>query len=232
MKIAVCGSGDELRLNFIKSFITNWPMYATPADTIFNKETKFNRKDFSEPLPKKLNDVEKILLNKLILLKNQYVQYKEEKHIIYDGSPIDLIVNALTFSELQFIRDEIVVEIINNSKKLMESLDVIYWLPNSDTKEDEDKFLEKTYEDLYKNYQNDFYNSPFFNHENCPSFLILESKNPINEVSMLIDKKGNLESDKNDDLLDIERIKKVLKNEKLIEAVLKNKKFTEGSLLL
>ena len=35
MKIAISGSSDKNRANLIKSFISQWPMYATPSETIF-----------------------------------------------------------------------------------------------------------------------------------------------------------------------------------------------------
>jgi hypothetical protein len=114
----------------------------------------------------------------------------------------------------------------------MKKLDVIYWLPNSTITEDskvEDIQLENIYNNFYENYQTDFANSPFFDQQDCPSLLLLESASPINEIKYLLDKNGNLEGTSqggsDGDLLDTDRLKKALRhNPKLLEAALESLK--------
>jgi hypothetical protein len=120
MKIAICGSNDNLRNDLIKSFISQWSMYATPAETIFNdvKWPENCEKDLVE-LKEKLNPVEQILFAKMLLLEQQYEKYKEEGYIIYNGSGIDILVNALILCEGGYISDEFVEKIIYHNKKLL-----------------------------------------------------------------------------------------------------------------
>ena len=229
MKIAISGRNDEARKNLIKEVISQWPMYVTPSATIFNEDGTFEKKDFkSYKFPRQMNEAEKAVLRKMGLLYNQYKKYKEEGYIIYDGSTIDVMLNAILLCENDYIRDEVTSTVINMSKEMMRELDVIYWLPAEITENDskEDGTLELMYENLYNNYQNDFENSPFFNHEDCPTFSILESKDYITEIKLLLDKNGNLGDDRNtgDDLLDIQKLTKVLKNQKLVEAAIKRSK--------
>lgn len=245
MKIAICGSNDNLRNDLIKSFISQWSMYATPAETIFNdvKWPENCEKDLVE-LKEKLNPVEQILFAKMLLLEQQYEKYKEEGYIIYNGSGIDILVNALILCEGGYISDEFVEKIIYHNKKLLRKIDVIYYLPDYDINgesPDDIQKLESVYWNFYDNYQTDFENSLFFDQKDCPSILILESSSPINEIKMLLDADGNLDGTthggSDGDILDITKLKKVLRNNpKLLDAALTSlndgNSMNSGSILL
>lgn len=235
MKIAISSSCDESRNNLIKAFISQWPMYATPSTTIFENiswpEDENEAPALSE-LREKLNDVEQCLFAKMLLLERQYDEYKDVGYIVYNGSGADILVNALRLCEEGYVSEDFVERIIYHNKKLMKKLDVIYWLPNSTITEDskvEDIQLENIYNNFYENYQTDFANSPFFDQQDCPSLLLLESSSPINEIKYLLDKNGNLEGTSqggsDGDLLDTNRLKKALRhNPKLLEAALESLK--------
>lgn len=234
MKIAICGKSDEARAVVIKSFISQWPMYATPSETIFNttREWPGNCPKSLEDLKVKLNDAERFLMNRILLIEEQYEKYKDEGYMIYDGSSLDILVNALILCEEGYISEEVVEKIIYHNKKILHSLDVVYWLPDHDVNEDsteEDKKLETVYWNLYDNYQTDFNNSPFFDHADCASILILETKNPIGEIKMLLDSNGNLEGTSHGgEIIDTERLHKVLKgNPKLLSAAMESLKSGE-----
>lgn len=232
MKIAICGSDDNARVDLIKSFISQWPMYATPSETIFG-ETTWPEKapEALEKLKEKLNEIEQTLFAKMLLLENQYEKYKGQGHIIYNGCGIDILVNALILCENELVSEEFVERIIYHNKKLLKKIDVVYYMPNNtiteESKED-DKVLESVYWNFYDNYQTDFHNSPFFDQKNCPSILLLETNSPINEIKMLLDKDGNLEGTSfggDDNLTDIAKLKKVLRGEpRLLEAALESLK--------
>lgn len=131
MKIAICGSNDENRLHLIKSFISKWPMYATPAENIFDdiQWPSESTKDLEE-LKSKLNDVEKILFAKMLLLETQYEKYNDNRYIIYNGSSIDILINALALCEEGIVSEDFVERVIYHNKKLLRKLDVIYYQPN------------------------------------------------------------------------------------------------------
>jgi hypothetical protein len=231
MKIAICGSDDESRSNLIKSFISQWPMYATPADNIFNSDLDEN--NIPENLKESfslMNDIEKQLFGKILLIETQLEKYSDQRYLLFNGSGIDILVNALILCENELISEEFVEKIIYHNKKILRLLDVVYFIPNDNVNEDSlepDKLLESVYWNFYDNYQSEFNNSPFFDHKNCASILLLESNSPINEIKMLIDKNGNLEgtSQGGDDIIDTKALTKALKsNPRLLEAALESLK--------
>lgn len=237
MKIAICGSDDASRLNLIKSFMKQWPMYATPAATIFDSDINIDIPESLLKTKEECTPIEWNLFTKMLLLEKQYEMYKESGHIIYNGSPSDILINALILCEEGYVSEEFVEKIIYHHRRALKRIDVIYFLPDNNITEEspEDaKKLENVYWNFYENYQENFTSSPFFDQTDCPSFLLLESDNPIGEMMMLLDKYGNLESSEHGGtdggILEIDRLKKVLrKNPKLLDAALESLKMTDKS---
>ena len=237
MKIAICGSNDSERNNLVKQFISQWPMYATPAQTIFDDIAwPDNSEAALAELKDKLNEVEQILFAKMLLLEKQHEMYATKGYILYNGSCLDILVNSLILCENGYVTEDFVERVIYHSKKLLKKLDVVYYLPNNKINEsssDKDKQLESVYWNLYENYQTDFENSPFFDQKDCPSILLVESTNYINEIKMLIDKDGNLEGtsagSSYDNLIDTDKLKKALRNNpQLLEAAIQSLKADSG----
>ena len=77
MKIAICGSNDESRLNLIKSFIKQWPMYATPGSTIFDNDISVDIPEQLLKTKEEYSPLEWDIFSKMILLENQYEKYKD-----------------------------------------------------------------------------------------------------------------------------------------------------------
>lgn len=233
MKIAICGTDDESRINLIKSFISQWPMYAMPGENIFQNVQWDNQ--YSEPLNEsyeKMNDIEKFLFSKIILLEKQLETYKEHGYIIFNGSSADILVNALILCENGHVSEDFVEKVIYHNKKFFRNIDVLYFLPNNNIDEnssDENKTIESVYWNLYENYLAEFDISPFFDQKNCASFLLLETASPINEIKMLIDKNGNLEGTSyggtDDNLIAADKLQSALKkNPLLLSAALESLK--------
>lgn len=236
MKIAICGKDDAARADMIKSFISQWPMYATPAETIWNTERTWPD-ECSKSLLKtkeKLNEAEQYLFNKILLLEEQNLKFKEHGYIIFNGSSLDILVNTAVLCEQNYVSEEFMEKIIYHNKKILHDIDVIYWLPDESINEesnDDDKLLEIAYANLYDSYQVEFDKSPFFDHKNCPSIMIADPKNPLIEVKMLLDSNGNLDTTSqggsDGDLIDTEKLKRVLKgNPMLLNAALESLKQT------
>lgn len=230
MKIALCGGDEDSRDKLIKSFISQWPMYAMPAENIYNTDLAEN--DIPEALKETysaMNEIEKQLFGKLILIENQLEKYSEQGHLLFNGSGIDVLVNALILCENEAVSEDFVEKIIYHNKKILRSLDVVYFIPNNTVNEDSpepDRMIESVYWNFYDNYQSEFDSSPFFDHKNCASILLLETDSPINEIKMLLDKNGNLEGTSHggdDMILDTSRLQRVLKsNPRLLEAALES----------
>jgi hypothetical protein len=207
-------------------------MYATPADTIYNTDLAEDaipealRDAYSE-----MNEAEKQLFGKLILIETQLEKYAEHGYLLFNGSGIDILVNALILCENEVVSEDFVEKIIYHNKKILRMLDVVYFTPNDTVNEDSpepDKMLESVYWNFYDNYQTDFANSPFFDHKNCASILLLETDSPISEIKMLLDSNGNLEGTSHggsDAIVDTSRLQRVLKsNPRLLEAALESLK--------
>lgn len=233
MKIAISGSSDKNRANLIKSFISQWPMYATPSETIFQDvQWPESTPAALEETKTGMNEIEQKLFAKILLLEQQYEKYKDVGYIVYDGCGIDVLVNALILCEEDYVSEEFVEKVIYHNKKLLRDLDVVYYMPDNTLTEESDdelKMLESVYWNFYDNYQTDFDNSPFFDHKNCPSILLLDTDSPINEIKMLIDKDGNLEGTSHGgtdgDLINFDKMRKALRgNPRLLEAALESLK--------
>lgn len=232
MKIAICSSNDDSRAKLIKSFISQWPMYATPAENIFQDiKWECNDESLNESY-NKMNEVEQLLFSKLILVEQQLEKYKDHGYLVFNGSGADILVHSLILCEQGFVSEEFVEKVIYHNKKILRLLDVVYFLPNNlinEESEDEKKVLESVYWNFYENYQTEFDSSPFFDHKNCASILLLDTDSPINEIKMLLDKNGNLEGTSqggtDGDLISTSKLQRILKgNPKLLEAALESLK--------
>lgn len=245
MKIAFCGSDNEYRKSIIKSFISQWPMYATPADDIFGNVTwPENVHENLNDSKSKLNEVEQLLFTKLIFFETQLEKYKDVGHIVYNGAGIDILVNSLILCEEGLVSEEFVEKVIYHNKKILRDLDVVYFVPNRTLTEEsshDDLCLEGVYWNFYENFQTEFDTSPFFDQQNCASILLLETDSPINEIKMLLDKNGNLEGTSqggtDGDLIDADKLKRALRgNPQLLEAAIESLKrggpTNKGSILL
>lgn len=245
MKIAFCGSDNEYRKSIIKSFISQWPMYATPANDIFgNVVWPENAHENLNDSKSKLNEVEQLLFTKLIFFETQLEKYKDVGHIVYNGAGIDILVNSLILCEEGLVSEEFVEKVIYHNKKILRDLDVVYFVPNRTLNEEsshDDLCLEGVYWNFYENFQTEFDTSPFFDQQNCASILLLETDSPINEIKMLLDKNGNLEGTSqggtDGDLIDADKLKRALRgNPQLLEAAIESLKgggpTNKGSILL
>lgn len=223
MKIAICSSQDKLRKKLVLDFLNEWPMYKTPAKTIDDEIEWPDDIKALDITKEKLNDAEKALFSKLLLLSKQYADYKDEKYMIYNGCSIDVLLNTVLLNEEDIVSDEFVEKIIYYNKSYLKNLDAVYWQPvNEKLNNNDDKRLEMMYENLYNNYYEHFDDSIYFDKKHTPGFIKIETENPIDELKIIVDQKGNFISDMNEDeMLDMQRMMKVLRNKTLIEGMMK-----------
>lgn len=227
MKIALCSSLKEPRQSLVKEFISRWPMYKTPAKTIDDDIEWPDDVKQLDITKEKLNDIEKALFSKMILLSKQYADYKDEKFMIYDGCSIDILLNTIFLSSKDLVSDEFVEKIIYHNKNYLKNLDAIYWLPRKENEfediEDEDeRELEKLYHNMYDNYYSHFNDSIYFDQKHTPGYIAIETESPLEEMAIIVDDKGNFISDQNnEDVVDMQKMMRVLKNKSLIESMMK-----------
>lgn len=226
MKIAICGSKENLRKSLVDTFLNNWPMYKTPAKTIEDDIEWPEDVKALDITKDKLNDIEKQLFSKLLLLSKQYNDYKDEKYMLYNGCSIDILLNTILLNEMDMVSDEFVEKIIYHNKACLKKLDVVYWMPRKsklkNIKDKDERKLEMMYYNLYDNFYGHFDDSIYFDKKHSPGFIQIETDNPIEEIGVLVDNKGNFISDlNNDEMLDMQKMMNVLRNKTLIEGMMK-----------
>lgn len=203
MKIAISGLNVEEQKKLIKRIQSVWPLYASPLKTIFDeseddKEPEDDDK-FKELVKEmNLNEHETNNFRGWYLLQSQFEKYKNQKYIVYNGSPVDLLCDALLLADNGLVSDEYMEKVIYYHKRYMQpnNLDVVWWMPNkggTESIEDEiDKKIEQIYNNLFNNYQTKFDSSPLFNQTKCTAFIRFETTEYMTELQDLIDQSGNL----------------------------------------
>lgn len=198
MKIAISGLNPDAHKELIKEVQKAWPIYATPAKSIFDDDDGENDSDEFKKLVDefKFNEDETDNFRGWYLLQQQYEKYKDQKYIVYNGSPVDLLCNATLLAQAGLVSDAYMEKIIYYHKKYMQpgSLEAVWWMPNQTGTEELDEIDKQTeiiYNNLYNNYQTSFDKSPYFNQSRCSAFIRFDSKDYLDEMRYLIDLKGN-----------------------------------------
>ena len=216
MKIALSGLKPDVHKEIIKQVQGLWPMYVSPIQTIFdedadNEKLEQEANDTVKKVLADLNEFEKDNFLGWNLLYSQFEKYSKQKHIIYNGSPIDLFVSAMMMRGYEQVSDEYIEKVIRYLKKYLRKLDVVYWVPNETGTEELDEVdgaLETLYNGIYNQYHNNFHTSPYFDHDYCPAFIRFDSTNYLEEMKYIIDHKGNLEgSEQSRELEDETKVK-------------------------
>lgn len=248
MKIAIIGQDNEKNAKLVKDVLTNWGgAFATPQKTIFDETVEWteNSGKTEQEAVEEFGEYGAELYNRMLLLSKQYEEYKEVKNIIYNGSTLDLLANALFLYENGLVDDKLVEKMIYWNKVLISKLDLIYILPPKHDKEDtaaategekenteekkateereltdeekENKRLEEIYFSLWLQYTDDFEKSEIFPHKDCPGIVTFETENPIEEMKMIVDKSGNLTSDESPE--EVQKLYDSIKDPRLLKNV-------------
>lgn len=151
MKIAIIGQDFEAKKKIINKFMELCPTYGTPKETIYDNEV-------SIPEDVKLNEqwspVEKELYKRMYFLVTQMDKYYDKENIVYLGHSLDILVETMKYNSIvqsgflnmdDYVSDDFVEKMIYWNQKLMQKLDLIYWLPCS-----EKFFTEQEMEDFKK----------------------------------------------------------------------------------
>lgn len=227
MKIAISGLHQEKCREIITEVQKLWPKYVSPTKTIFDEELEppVDIDEISKQY-KRLTKAEKDNFLRWKLLADQFEKYKNQTHIIYCGSPVDMLVNSLVLGANEELKENYVTKTIGYFKSHMKKLDVVYWVPNEDGTDNLDELdtqLEQVYNALYDNYRNHIKESTYFDANDCGAFIRFNTTNYIEEMKLVIDHNGNLFGSDGDDhdLEDTVKIEGLLKkNPKALQALL------------
>lgn len=240
MKIAFIGTQEDRLRKLTKDFLDEWNTFVTPVSTIYDEELTIPD-DIKIPLEKldKFNEIERDLYLRMALLDYQYEKYKERKNVVWIGSSLDVLAEALLYNNLEAVSDEFVTEMIYKSKKIIKHLDLIYWMPSDklfeeeeeeehtikeentdsskkDVMTEDERILETIYNNFWNDYIIDFDKSKIFP-KSCPGIAYFETLSPISELRQIVTQAGNLTGETDDESQSIEKLMHAIKDKRVLK---------------
>lgn len=224
MKIAIIGQNVEQKKTVIEKFLQLIGTYGTVKQSIHDEE--FQIKDDLK-LNEEWNEVEIELYQRMSIVTDQMDKYKDKTNVVYCGHSLDILAETMTLYGMEEVSDEFVEKMIYWNRKLMQKLDLIYWLPSPDKiielKDDEEVEYEKYYEHqlevVYNNIWND-YTERFDISEilprDCPGMAFFETDTPAAEMFEIVHDLDTVD-DKTARMDDMAKLDRIIKDKKLLD---------------
>jgi hypothetical protein len=161
------------------------------------------------------------------IVTDQMDKYKDKTNVVYCGHSLDILAETMTLYGMEEVSDEFVEKMIYWNRKLMQKLDLIYWLPSPDKiielKDDEEVEYEKYYEHqlevVYNNIWND-YTERFDISEilprDCPGMAFFETDTPAAEMFEIVHDLDTVD-DKTARMDDMAKLDRIIKDKKLLD---------------
>lgn len=227
MKIAIVSANDTKRKELVENIVKAWGgVFPTPALTIASELTEEDVKTPSSIDLTQWNETEQYLYRRLFLLQKQAEDYREEKNIVYNGSTLDILANALYLMSLGEVTPEFVEKMVYWNKIVMKTLDLIYILPAHKEPEEgeilteeegETNALDNIIYNLFTEYTDNIEKSEIFPAQDCPGIAVLETDDPITEIRLVVDSNGNLAGE--DDPSQVQKLYDSIKDPRLLKNV-------------
>jgi hypothetical protein len=224
MKIAIIGQDVDSKKKIIEKFLQLIGNYGTVKESIHDNE--FEVKDDLK-LNEEWNEVEIELYQRMSVVTDQMDKYADKTNIVYCGHSLDILAETMALYAMEEVSDQFVEKMIYWNRKLMQKLDLIYWLASPDKilelKDDEEveyeKYFEHQTEVVYNNIWND-YTTRFEVSEilprDCPGMAFFESDSPASEMFEIVHDLDNVD-DKTARMDDIAKLDRIIKDKKLLE---------------
>lgn len=224
MKIAIIGQDVDSKKKIIEKFLQLIGNYGTVKQSVHDNE--FEVKDDLK-LNEEWNEVEVELYQRMSVVTDQMDKYADKTNIVYCGHSLDILAETMALYAMEEVSDEFVEKMIYWNRKLMQKLDLIYWLASPDKilelKDDEEveyeKYFEHQMEVVYNNIWND-YTTRFEVSEilprDCPGMAFFESDTPASEMFEIVHDLDNVD-DKTARMDDIAKLDRIIKDKKLLE---------------
>ena len=226
MKIAIIGQDVDSKKKIIEKFIQLIGNYGTVKETIHDEE--FEVKDDLK-INEEWNEVEIELYQRMSVVTDQMDKYADKTNVVYCGHSLDILAETMALYAMEEVSDEFVEKMIYWNRKLMQKLDLIYWLASPEkvleVKEDEEveyeKYFEHQLEVVYNNIWND-YTTRFEVSEilprDCPGMAFFETDTPASEMFEIVHDIDTVD-DKTARMNDIAKLDKIIKDKKLLEGM-------------
>ena len=224
MKIAIIGQDVDSKKKIIEKFLQLIGNYGTVKESIHDNEIEV--KDDLK-LNEEWNEVEVELYQRMSVVTDQMDKYADKTNIVYCGHSLDILAETMALYAMEEVSDDFVEKMIYWNRKLMQKLDLIYWLASPDKilelKEDEEveyeKYFEHQMEVVYNNIWND-YTTRFEVSEilprDCPGMAFFESETPASEMFEIVHDLDTVD-DKTARMDDIAKLDRIIKDKKLLE---------------
>lgn len=224
MKIAIIGQDVDSKKKIIEKFLQLIGNYGTVKESIHDNE--FEVKDDLK-LNEEWNEVEIELYQRMSVVTDQMDKYADKTNIVYCGHSLDILAETMALYAMEEVSDDFVEKMIYWNRKLMQKLDLIYWLASPDKilelKEDEEveyeKYFEHQLEVVYNNIWND-YTTRFEVSEilprDCPGMAFFESDTPASEMFEIVHDLDTVD-DKTARMDDMAKLDRIIKDKKLLE---------------
>lgn len=228
MKIAITSSSPEKARTIRDDIMKAWNgVFPSPSISVFDDPKTMTAKgpvDFDET---QWSSEEVDLWKKIWLLQSQYDEYKEQKNIVFLGSPIDILAETLYKFSVGEVGDDFVDKVIYWHKQLLKRLDLVYIAPAADYNKGEDEELTEEEEhtlmmdgyiaNIFTQYTDNFEQSELFIHDDCPGIALLETDDPISEIRLVVDRNGNIGEE--DSPEQIQKLYDSIKDQRLLKNV-------------
>lgn len=224
MKIAIIGQNVDGKKKIIEKFLQLIGNYGTVKESIHDEQIEV--KDDLK-LNDEWNEVEKELYQRMSLVTDQMDKYADKTNVVFNGHSLDILAETMTLYGMEEVSEEFVEKIIYWNRKLMQKLDLIYWLASPEKvieiKDDEEveyeKFYEHQLEVVYNNIWND-YTTRFEVSEilprDCPGIAFFETDTPAAEMFEIVHDLDTVD-DKTARMDDMAKLDKIIKDKKLLD---------------
>lgn len=224
MKIAIIGQDVDSKKKIIEKFLQLIGNYGTVKESVHDDEIEV--KDDLK-LNEEWNAVEIELYQRMSVVTDQMDKYADKTNIVYCGHSLDILAETMALYAMEEVSDDFVEKMIYWNRKLMQKLDLIYWLASPDKilelKEDEEveyeKYFEHQMEVVYNNIWND-YTTRFEVSEilprDCPGMAFFESDTPASEMFEIVHDLDTVD-DKTARMDDMAKLDRIIKDKKLLE---------------
>jgi hypothetical protein len=215
MRIAVSGTSNIGKQDFLKSFLKAYPDFSTPEtnyklviDAIYKKSLEEDRETSSK-------DIQWNILNYMI---DTTEKYDRDDKVIFDGCSLDNAVYSLYLMEksqkISKIDPDFIDRCVPIIRESMKYLDIVFWLPitkadKTDRKfEEEDIEINNLYAALHTHYLEG--KSPFLPKDDQPAIIEVfgNKEQRLQIVKLYLDDSGDVIFDKSiSDIIDPDMVK-------------------------
>lgn len=214
MRIAISGTSNIGKQEFLKSFLGEFPDFTTPEtnyklviDAIYKKAVEEKRETSSK-------DIQWNILNYMI---DEIEKYDRDDKVIFDGCTVDNAIYSLYLmektSELSKIEPEFIDKCVPIIRESMKYLDIVFWLPitKADKSDrvlsEEDKEINNLYSAFHSHYLEGI--SPFLPKDDQPAIIEVfgNTEQRLQMVKLYLDETGDVIFDKSiSDIIDPDMI--------------------------